>query len=134
MKLDQLPPRYQQQVRQQQERQAAPKPRLVQSHTPGRMNATEAAYARVLEARKLAGEITDYLFEAVKLRLATATFYTPDFMVRLPNGEIEIHEVKGYWMEDARVKWKVAAAKYHWWRFVAVTKSRGGWEREYYRN
>lgn len=105
---------------------------------PGKMNKTETTYSLVLKARVRAGELAHWGFEAVKLRLADRTFYTPDFMVFLPSGLIEFHEVKGSWnaphQEDARVKIKVAAEQHAWALFVAVTpikvKDGGGWTRE----
>lgn len=100
---------------------------------PGRMNNTEARYAAELEIRKRGGEVLWYDFDAIKLRLADNTFYTPDFLVMLADGTLEVHEVKGHWEDDARVKVKVAADKFPL-RFVAVTerakKLGGGWERE----
>lgn len=93
------------------------------------MNKTEAEYAAMLELRKRAGEIAWYAFESVKLRLADATFYSPDFTVMLANGALELHEVKGFWQDDARVKIKVAAALFPF-QFFAVTKKRGAWEVE----
>lgn len=99
----------------------------------GVMNKTEAAYAQLLEQRKIAGEVAWYKFEGFKLRLADNTFYTPDFAVMLVDGSLEAHEVKGRWMDDARVKIKVAADLYPF-RFVAVTvrakKAGGGWAME----
>ena len=96
----------------------------------GTMNKTEAAYAALLESQKAAGEVAWYKFEAMKLRLADNTFYSPDFAVMLPNGELEMHEVKGFWADDARVKIKVAADM-HPFRFIAVRvkpkKDGGGW-------
>ena len=96
----------------------------------GAMNKTEAAYAAHLEARKHAGEVAWWRFEGLKLRLADNTFYSPDFCVMLANGECEIHECKGFWQDDARVKIKVAADQYPF-RFIAVTvrpkKDGGGW-------
>ena len=89
-------------------------------HTPGRMNKREAAYSLELEARKRQGEICDWKFEAVKLRLAARTFYTPDFLVWLCGGAVEFHEVKGHWEDDARVKWKVVQEMYPMFRFVLV--------------
>jgi hypothetical protein len=48
----------------------------------------------------------------------------------LASGELECHEVKGHWQDDARVKVKVVADQYPL-RFIAVTantkKSGGGW-------
>ncbi|WP_345815313.1 DUF1064 domain-containing protein [Paraburkholderia sp. PREW-6R] len=97
----------------------------------GRMNKTEAAYADQLEARKHAGDIVDFSFESVKLRLADGTWYTPDFEVTLPGGELEVHEVKGRWTDDARVKFKVAAERYRNRRFIAVFRDgHHGWRFE----
>lgn len=87
----------------------------------GAMNATEREYAQELEARKLAGAVAWFRFEGVKLRLADNTFYSPDFAVMLDTGEIEMHEVKGFWLDDARIKIKVAADAYPF-RFIAVRK------------
>jgi len=87
----------------------------------GGMNKLETAYASHLEARRISGEVEWFMFEGVKLRLADATFYTPDFFVMLANGELEAHETKGFWEDDARVKIKVAASLYPL-RFIAVTR------------
>ncbi|NIF51424.1 DUF1064 domain-containing protein [Burkholderia sp. Ax-1724] len=97
----------------------------------GEMNKTEAAYAQLLGARKHIGEIDWFEFEAMKLRLAGAKlcFYTPDFAV-WTGGALELHEVKGFWTDDARVKIKVAAAAFPWARFVAVRRVKGEWIRE----
>lgn len=93
------------------------------------MNKLETAYSEYLFFRRKAGDILDYRFEAIKLKLAPSTFYTPDFMVFTNDGFIEIHEVKGFWEDDARVKIKVAAEMFPF-RFVAVTKSKDGWKEE----
>jgi hypothetical protein len=99
-------------------------------HTPGKMNKTEAEYASRLEIFKKSGLLSDYRFEAVKLRLANLTTYTPDFLVIDVDGSIVFHEVKGFWMDDARVKIKVAAELYPWFHFIAATKNKGNWELE----
>ncbi|MDN8066312.1 hypothetical protein [Burkholderia vietnamiensis] len=96
----------------------------------GRMNKTEAAYAELLAARVHVGEILEFKFESLKLRLADRTWYTPDFAVVLPDGAREIHEVKGRWTDDARVKIKVAADLYPYYRFIAVRRVKGEWVRE----
>lgn len=99
----------------------------------GQMNKTESAYSQHLEMRKHAGEVVWYRFEGIKLRLADNTFYTPDFAVMLTTGEMELHEVKGFWTDDARVKTKVAADQYPF-RIIGVTvkakKAGGGWSIE----
>jgi len=94
------------------------------------MNKTEAAYAQMLEQRRAAGEVAWFKFEGIKLRLADNTFYTPDFFVMMADGALEAHEIKGYWVDDARAKIKIAADLYPM-RFIAIKakpkKDGGGW-------
>lgn len=89
---------------------------------PGaRLNKTETRYAQDLEYRKRAGEIADWKFEAIKLRLADMTTYTPDFAVWQNDGTLDFHEVKGGFIrDDALVKLKVAAEIYKYHRFLLV--------------
>lgn len=94
------------------------------------MNKTERLYAAHLEALKRAGTILGWAYEPVKLRLAAATFYTPDFLVIRADGAMELHEVKGHWEDDARGKIKVAAEQHPWFRFLAVRARGGVWEIE----
>lgn len=102
-------------------------------HTPGKMNKTESAYAERLEWLKHEGKVAWYLFEGITLKLADNTRYTPDFAVENELGELEMHEVKGFWRDDARVKIKVAASIFPF-RFIAVKmkskKEGGGWSFE----
>ena len=97
------------------------------------MNKSEEAYAAHLALQKHAGEVAWFRFEGIKVRLADNTFYTPDFAVMRANGAMELHEVKGHWQDDARVKIKVAAEQYPF-RFVAVKarakKDGGGFAEE----
>ncbi|EEO27164.1 DUF1064 domain-containing protein [Oxalobacter paraformigenes] len=87
----------------------------------GQMNKTEAEYAEHLELLKRTGIIAWYRFECMKFRLANNTFYTPDFAVMRSDGHLEMHEVKGFWRDDAKVKIKVAADQYPI-AFMAVRK------------
>lgn len=97
-------------------------------HEAGKMNKLEAKYAAHLELRRTTGEIWEYRFEPMKLRLAPSTFFDIDFLVRFgptcadPTRpyDIELHEVKGHWEDDARVKMKVAATMFPWWTFRGV--------------
>lgn len=97
------------------------------------MNQTEADYARYLDLLRASGDVVWYKFEGFKLRLADNTFYTPDFAVMICNGELQCHEVKGHWQDDARVKIKVASELYPF-RFYAIKKQPkskgGGWVTE----
>jgi hypothetical protein len=100
------------------------------------MNGTERDYAITLEARKRDGLIADWRFEAVTLVLAPDCRYTPDFLVLCPDGLIELHETKGHWREDAKVKIRVAARLFPWFTFRAYRKVPkplgGGWSEEAY--
>lgn len=99
----------------------------------GTMNKTEKAYDDHLKLLAHAGEIVWHRFEGVRLKLADKTTYTPDFAVMRADGQIELHEVKGYWIDDAKVKIKVAADQYPF-RFLAVMPRKkvdgGGWKIE----
>lgn len=105
---------------------------------PGVMNRLEEKYAAHLEDLKKSGEIADFSYEALKIRLADKTFFTPDFMILLPTGVIEMHEVKAFWKSkskphvesSAAIKLKVAAETCPF-RFVMVWHVKGvGWERK----
>jgi len=99
----------------------------------GQMNKSEAAYAEALKLQVASGDVAWFKFEGVKLRLADNTFYTPDFAVMLSGGEMEMHEVKGFWQDDARAKIKIAADMFPF-RFIALRvrskKDGGGWVEE----
>jgi hypothetical protein len=96
----------------------------------GEMNKTEAAYCKHLEHLKAEGLIAWFRFEGMKFRLADKTFYTPDFAVMRADGALQMHEVKGFWQDDARVKIKIAAEMYPM-DFIAIKKGKGGkWEAE----
>ena len=64
-------------------------------HVPGQMNKTEQRYNNHLKLRQHAGNILQFGFEELTLKLAKDLRYTPDFWVQLPDGVIEFHEVKG---------------------------------------
>lgn len=99
----------------------------------GQMNKSEQAYASYLGQLQAVGGILWHKFEGMKFRLADNTFYTPDFMVMKPDGQLEAHEVKGYWQDDAKVKIKVASDMYPV-RFLAIKarakRDGGGWQVE----
>jgi len=107
-----------------------PKVKARERHIPGKMNKLELDYAQRLKTRLLAGEIVDFKFEPMKLKLADNTTYTPDFMVITNEGEMQLHEVKGHWEDDARVKIKVAAAMFWMFKFIAVQRERTIWKFE----
>ena len=93
------------------------------------MNSLERRYADYLRTLQLAGEIHSFAFERHNLKLADRTYYKPDFEVMLPDGSIEFHEVKGFMMDDANVKIKVAAQQFPQYVFRLVQwDRRTGWK------
>lgn len=95
----------------------------------GTMNKTEAEYARFLDTLIACGDVIWWKFEGYKLRLADSTFYSPDFAVMRSDSTLEMHEVKGHWTDDARVKIKVAASLYPH-PFLAIQKVGKAWKTE----
>lgn len=96
-------------------------------------NKTEDAYARsFLDPRKASGEITDYHFEAFRVRVGMVgerCWYVVDYAVFLPDGGLEFHEVKGgrVW-DDAKVKFQAAARLYPSVRkWVWARRNKGAW-------
>lgn len=62
---------------------------------PGVMNKVESAYAAHLDLLKRTGQILDWKYESVTLKLAADLRWTPDFFVQLASGDCESHECKG---------------------------------------
>lgn len=94
------------------------------------MNKTEQRYAAHLQSLKIAGDIKDWLHEPFNIRISFRNFYKPDFLVVTSKNEIEIHEVKGRWIGDAKVKIKTAAERVPWFRYKAVYYNSSGWNEE----
>lgn len=100
----------------------------------GVMNKTEQAYSDHLEMLKQTGFVLWFEFEGVTFKVAKDCRYTPDFIVMTSARELECHEVKGFWRDEARAKIKMAADKFHPFRFISVMqkakKNGGGWAYE----
>lgn len=93
------------------------------------LDVTDEAVEAVLEARRRAGEIIEYHYEALTLKLADNTRYTPDFLVMTALGELELHEVKGGFIrEDGWQKLKIAAGMFPFRFFLCqkLAKKDGG--------
>ncbi len=91
------------------------------------MNRTEQAYSLVLEARRAAGEIVWWGYEAVRLKLASGAWFKPDFCVKMPDGQIQFHEAKGFMREAANLRLKVANELYPF-AFFLVRREAGSWD------
>jgi hypothetical protein len=90
-------------------------------------NKWERNYAQYLDLRKYIKEIACYRYEGLAFRLATNTYLHPDFLVVMPDGRMEIHEVKGHKREKWWARFKIAREMFPWftWRVVKIEK--GQW-------
>lgn len=110
------------------------KPRFGRASKPrkvgGVKNATEREYEDLhLRARQAAGEVVEWWYERWTFKLADDTRYTPDYVVLLASGELEVVEVKGgHIWEDGKVKPKVAAEMIplRFWLAQKMPKKHGG--------
>lgn len=101
------------------------------------MNKTEAAYSKVLEQRKLAGEILDWKFHPMNVRLAAGVFYEVDFLVLTADMQVQIHETKGgYTTDKGQMKIRLCADALPWFAMFKAkklsAKDGGGWNIEEY--
>ena len=111
------------------------------------MNKLEKRYAENLTMKKLAGEIEDWRYNELRFKVAGGgpgirdAWYKPDFLVvrKYPLNPVkddwmkvfELHETKGFWRAPARIRIKVCAERYPWFKFVAVQWDRNaGWQFE----
>lgn len=88
----------------------------------------ERDYAQHLKLMEHDGTIRSWLHHPMRLRLADGTYYTPDFLVVMPNGGVELHETKGFMREASRVRLNVAADKFRCFTFRLVKRDRLGWQ------
>ena len=95
---------------------------------PKGMNKTEARYAAILDIYKRKGEILDWEFEGVTLKLADDSRYTPDFAITLYGGHIRFVETKGGFIREAAlVRFKVAKSKWKAFDFQLWQWKSGDW-------
>jgi len=100
------------------------------------MNKTEARFHELLFEQKVKGNILDFEYERIKLKLADATFYTPDFVVYplvgnyTDNPCLKFIEVKGPFIrDDAMVKFKVAKEMFKHFDFEMWQLKDSTWRR-----
>lgn len=100
-----------------------------------KMNQTEKAYSLRLEAMRQRGEIIDWKFHPMNVRLAAGTFYEVDFLVLHADMRLAIHETKGGFTTDkGQLKIKLCAEVLPWFVFFKAIKQPeklgGGWKLE----
>lgn len=102
-----------------------------------KMTLPEKEFGMRLEVMKRDGEIDDYIFQGIKLRLADGCWYTPDYTAfrsvssDFDNGcRLTFYEIKGRKMwDDAKVKFKVAREQITWADFELWQRVDGRWTR-----
>jgi hypothetical protein len=93
------------------------------------LNETEAAFERLLDLRKRAGEIREYMVHPFRFVLAPGkkSSYLPDFLIVENDGTLTIVEIKGFEEEDAVIKFKWAQEKFPIFRFQMIARRKGIW-------
>lgn len=92
----------------------------------GTMNKTEAAYAKDLDERKRTGDVIEWRFHPMNIRLGPGVFYEVDFLVLRRDQTVEIHETKGgYTSDKGQMKIRLAAAALPWFRMLKVHQAPG---------
>jgi hypothetical protein len=142
VKIEDLPPRLQEQVRAQlagsqksegrSQESEAKKPECQTNGTRHRgPNKTESDY----RATQLRG--MDARFEALTFRMANGHRYTPDWVVFTNAGNIECHEVKGGYAlgseQRARLAFDQARVEFPWITWVWAKKSEGSFQKTVFR-
>ena len=83
----------------------------------------EADYAMELDWLKKAKQIktiTPQFKISLDINGVHIANYFMDFKVDLPDGRIEMHEVKGFETDVWRMKWRLAKALYPEWNFILI--------------
>ena len=105
---------------------------------PGFKSKWESMYAMELADQKAAGEILEWFYEPITLKLTEATIvdgkrkrgitYTPDFVVWMPDGRLRMIEIKGYRRTKDINRYKLAKDRFRHIEFRMVKRgSGGGW-------
>jgi len=81
---------------------------------------------------QISGQLENYGFETITLKIANGCRYTPDWVVKFsdPTRPITFYEIKARNMiwDDAKVKLKVAADKYPYFHFyLCAWDAKSGW-------
>lgn len=98
------------------------------------MNGTEQRRGVELEALKRSGQIADWWFEGLTVKLADDLRYTPDFLIQHRDGSLWLEETKGFWREDAKAKCRMCAKLYPFpLRALVWNRKAGGWDIEVFR-
>lgn len=120
-----------------------PTPKAKPKTPEERMNKGEREYAQLLDQRRADGHVAAWWYEPMSWRLADQTYFRGDFLVMLPDGSLEMHEVKPrktkkgpndtrietfHAEDDAWQKTKIAAEQMPWPVVVVYPTKANGWQ------
>lgn len=90
----------------------------------------EAAYDQYLAVLKHEGEILEYWYHPLTMKLPGGVRYTPDFMVWHAGGGVQIHECKGWSknLRDGMTRLTIASGLFSCWRWKLVKRNKGQWD------
>lgn len=100
---------------------------IVMSTPEDSANKWEKAYIEFLDLQVKAGTIKRYYFNRINFWIGPTVWYKPDFFILMPDGSIEIHEVKGHEKRVGVNKFKTAAGMHPWATWRMVTLKNGNW-------
>lgn len=104
---------------------------------PPKMSKVEMAYSGHLALQKSAGEILEFWFEKITLKLGPDCHYKPDFMVMRTDRVLELHEAKPIggagirakggprFGNDSIVKLRACAGSFPFPCFIVVPEDKG---------
>jgi len=94
----------------------------------------ELDFAAELENSLIGRRIREWRYHPLRFRLAPNVTYTPDFMLVHLDESFALYEVKGSWKmknaRDSRTRLEIAAYRYPWFQWIAITRDREGVWRE----
>ncbi len=135
MRISDLPPRFQEQVRRQLEQGEKQPPETAPKTTPETSrknrgpNKTEQAYRQQVLDRDPCVKVIGY--EAITFRMANGHRYTCDWLVADPDGHLTCIEVKGSYRlgsyQRARLAYDQARIEWPMFGWVWVEKTKDGW-------
>lgn len=90
----------------------------------------EAAYDQYLAVLKHEGEILEYWYHPLTLKLPGGVRYAPDFMVWHAGGTVQIHECKGWSknLRDGMTRLTIASGLFSCWAWRLVRRTKGQWD------
>lgn len=90
----------------------------------------EQAYDQYLAALKHGGEILQYWYHPLTIKLPGGLRYTPDFMVWPAEGRVQLHECKGWSknLRDGMTRLHIAGGIFICYEWSLVKQVKGQWE------